>query len=167
MSAQRERFEKLLAAGQDNALLRFALAGALTGDGRWLEAIAHLEEALRQDPAYSAAWKLLSRALLEAGQPERVLEVCAQGILVARQRGDLQAVKEMEVFSRRAQKQRAAALKADGAAVEGGDASDVAHAGAGAGADIDIDIDIDADAGSADPKAAARKGIARGDGGDV
>jgi len=105
MSAQSERFQQLLAAGQDNALLRFALASALTGDGHWLEAIAHLEEALRQDPAYSAAWKLLTRAFLEVGQPERVLDVCAQGIAVARQRGDLQAVKEMEVFARRANKQ--------------------------------------------------------------
>lgn len=119
MSAQREKFERLLAAGQDNALLRFALASALTGDGQWSEAVVHLEAALQQDPAYSAAWKLLSRTFLEVGRPERVLDVCEQGIAVARRRGDLQAVREMEVFAKRARKQLEAAEGADQTAAEG------------------------------------------------
>ena len=99
------RFEALLEGGQDSSMLRLALGNALIAAGRIEDAVAHLERAVAQDPGYSAAWKLLSRQLLAVGQPARALAACERGVAVARENGDLQAAKEMEVFARRASKQ--------------------------------------------------------------
>ncbi|MBS0002416.1 MAG: tetratricopeptide repeat protein [Thioalkalivibrio sp.] len=101
------RFEAMLEAGQDSPMLRLSLANALVAAGRNADAVPHLERALEQDAGYSAAWKLLGRSLLEAGEPARAVEVCERGAAVARDKGDLQAAKEMEVFARRARKQLA------------------------------------------------------------
>lgn len=98
------RFEAMLAAGQDAPMLRLSLASALAAAGRTADAIPHLERALELDPGYSAAWKLLGRNLLDAGEAARAIEVCERGIVVAREKGDMQAVKEMEVFAKRARK---------------------------------------------------------------
>jgi len=58
-----ERFEALLAAGKDNALLRFSLGMHYLKAGDAPRAVSHLREAVRQDPKYSAAWKILGKAL--------------------------------------------------------------------------------------------------------
>jgi predicted Zn-dependent protease len=86
-------------------MLRLSLGNALIHAGRIEAAMVHLEQAVAQDPQYSAAWKLLGRQWLALGEPARALEACVQGIAVARAKGDLQAAKEMEVFARRARKQ--------------------------------------------------------------
>lgn len=98
------RFEAMLAAGQDAPMLRLSLANALVAAGRTGDAIPHLERAVELDPDYSAAWKLLGKSLLEVAEWNRALAVCERGIAVARAKGDMQAVKEMEVFARRARK---------------------------------------------------------------
>jgi len=99
------RFEAMLQAGQDSPMLRLSLANAMVAAGRSTDAILHLERALEQDPGYSAAWKLLGRILLDTGEPVRAIDACERGISVAREKGDIQAAKEMEVFARRARKQ--------------------------------------------------------------
>jgi predicted Zn-dependent protease len=108
-----ERFEAMLAAGQDNALLRFSLGQALLKDGDAARAVEHLRAAVTHDPKYSAAWKLLGKALGEAGRSTEAIEVYARGIEVAEARGDIQAAKEMRVFQRRLEKQRAASDDTD------------------------------------------------------
>ena len=99
-----ERFEALLAAGKDNALLRFSLGMNYLNAGDPARAIEHLRAAVAHDPAYSAAWKLLGKALAEAGDRAAAMEAYASGIAVAERRGDKQAAKEMTVFLRRLQK---------------------------------------------------------------
>ena len=96
-----ERFEALLAAGKDNALLRFGLGNEYLKAGDAARAAQHLREAVRHDPAYSAAWKLLGKALQAAGRDDDALAAWRRGIEVARVRGDKQAEKEMVVFARR------------------------------------------------------------------
>ena len=66
--------------------------------------MARLREALARDPGYSAAWKLLGKALTEAGRAEEALAAYREGIAVAERKGDKQAAKEMTVFSRRVEK---------------------------------------------------------------
>lgn len=95
----------LLKNGQDSALLRFGLGNALVKEGRTEEALEHFASATRQDPGYSAAWKLYGKALTEVGRAEEAMEVYRQGIEAAQGKGDLQAVKEMQVFLKRLQKQ--------------------------------------------------------------
>lgn len=101
--------EKLLAAGRESALLRFGLGAEYLKQGDAASAIAHLRRALELDRNYSAAWKLLGKALAEAGRPVEALDAYRQGIQVAEQKGDKQAAKEMAVFARRIEKQLGAA----------------------------------------------------------
>jgi predicted Zn-dependent protease len=96
-----ERFEALLAAGKDSALLRFGLGSAYLAGGRAPKAVEHLRAAVAQDPAYSAAWKLLGKALEASGEPPAAAEAYRAGIAAAEKRGDKQAAKEMAVFLRR------------------------------------------------------------------
>ena len=64
-----DSFEKMLAAGQDNTLLRFGLGQAYLKEGQSDKAIVHLRAALDHDQDYSAAWKLLGKALAEREDP--------------------------------------------------------------------------------------------------
>jgi predicted Zn-dependent protease len=97
---------KMLAAGRDNALLRFSLGNEFLKNGDPAAAVEHLRAALKHDPGYSAAWKLLGRALAESGAPEEALAAYREGIAVAERKGDKQAAKEMTVFARRLEKKR-------------------------------------------------------------
>ena len=54
-----QRFEALLAAGKDSALLRFSLGMQYLKAGESVRAAEHLRAAVAHDPGYSAAWKLL------------------------------------------------------------------------------------------------------------
>ncbi|MCK7492461.1 MAG: hypothetical protein MZW92_13360 [Comamonadaceae bacterium] len=60
--------------------------------------------AIEKDANYSAAWKMLGKALAEAGQPQDALAAYRKGIEVAEGKGDKQAAKEMTVFARRIEK---------------------------------------------------------------
>lgn len=98
-------FEAMLAAGRDNALLRFSLGNEYLKAGDAAQAAAHLRRAVEHDPKYSAAWKLLGKALTDAESWQDALAAYRQGIAVAEARGDKQAAKEMGVFVRRIMKQ--------------------------------------------------------------
>jgi len=89
---------------RDGALLRFSLGNALLAGGDAVPASVEFRRALDFDPLYSAAWKLLGKACLEAGQPAAAAEAWRRGIEAANQRGDQQAGKEMSVFLRRLEK---------------------------------------------------------------
>ena len=95
-----ERFEALLAAGKDGALLRFGLGSEYLKAGDPARAAMHLREAVARDPGYSAAWKMLGKAL-EAGDRPASAEAYRQGIVAAEAKGDKQAAREMQVFLRR------------------------------------------------------------------
>lgn len=103
-----ETFEKMLATGKDNALLRYSLGNEYLKLGQLDAARTHLQAAVAQDPRYSAAWKLLGKALSEAGALSEARETYRQGIAAAEARGDIQAAKEMSVFAKRIDKQLAA-----------------------------------------------------------
>jgi Tfp pilus assembly protein PilF len=98
-----ERLESLLASGKDGALLRFGLGAEYLRAGEASRAAMHLREALCLDPGYSAAWKLLGRAL-EADDPSAAADAYGKGIVAAQARGDKQAAREMQVFLKRLSK---------------------------------------------------------------
>ena len=93
--------KKLLEQGQDSVILRFGLGNALFKSGQAAEAIPHLKAALEFDPDYSAAWKILGKALVETGDKDEAIIVYEKGLLVADKKGDRQAVKEINVFLKR------------------------------------------------------------------
>jgi Tfp pilus assembly protein PilF len=102
-----QNLEKMLAAGKDNALLRFSLGNEYLKQGDPAQAAAHFRAAVGHDAQYSAAWKLLGKALAETGQLDEALAAYRSGIEVAETKGDKQAAKEMTVFARRIEKQLA------------------------------------------------------------
>jgi predicted Zn-dependent protease len=92
---------KMLAAGRDNALLRYSLGNEYLKAGEAAAAVEHLRGAIAHDPDYSAAWKLLGKAHEASGSRAEALEAYRKGIEVAEKKGDKQAAKEMAVFARR------------------------------------------------------------------
>jgi len=96
--------EKMLGGPRDGALLRYSLGGEYLKASAPVQAAGAFRTAVELDPNYSAAWKMLGKALAEAGQRTEALTAYEQGIAVAKQRGDIQAAKEMAVFAKRLQK---------------------------------------------------------------
>ena len=103
-SSTLENLLKMLASGRDNALLRYSLGNEYEKAGDHANAITHLRAALAHDPGYSAAWKLLGRALEADGAADEALAAYREGLGVAEKKGDKQAAKEMAVFARRLEK---------------------------------------------------------------
>ena len=99
-------FERMLAAGKDGALLRFGLGNEYLKCGDATAAVTHLRRAVALDPGYSAAWKLLGKALSAAQRDDEALIAWNEGIAAAQRKGDKQAMREMQVFVRRLAKQR-------------------------------------------------------------
>ncbi|WP_206211992.1 tetratricopeptide repeat protein [Wenzhouxiangella sp. XN24] len=100
----RAALEKMLASGRDDAVLRFSLGSACLKEGDASAAAVHLRRAVEHDPAYSAAWKLLGKALLELERDDEAERCWTLGIAAAEDKGDVQAAKEMRVFLKRLQK---------------------------------------------------------------
>lgn len=99
-----ERLEKLLGSPRDGALLRFSLGMEYLKANDGAKATAFLREAVARDPAYSAAWRALGKALEAAGDADAALAAYRDGIAAAQKKGDKQAEKEMTVFARRIEK---------------------------------------------------------------
>lgn len=97
----------MLERGQDSALLRFSLGNEYMNDNDFAVAVQHLRTAVRLDENYSAAWKLLGKALDASADTPAAMQAYRQGIAVAEKNGDRQSAKEMKVFLRRLQKSAA------------------------------------------------------------
>ncbi len=95
------RLRAMCGGPRDGTLLRMAIANALLAQNDAQAAISELREALRFDPGYSAAWKLLAKTLAAGGDVAAAIDAYQSGIAAAIQRGDKQAEKEMTVFLRR------------------------------------------------------------------
>jgi predicted Zn-dependent protease len=95
------QLRKQIGGARDGALLRFSLGQLLLAQNETAAAINEFRAALKFDPSYSAAWKLLGQACLSFGNPVSASDAYRQGITVAAARGDKQAEKEMRVFLKR------------------------------------------------------------------
>ena len=96
-----DRLRAQLDGPRDGALLRFSLGNALLAAGDAAGAAEAFRAATGFDAGYSAAWKLLGRALESAGDTVAACAAYESGIAAAQARGDRQAEKEMTVFLRR------------------------------------------------------------------
>ncbi|GGY06476.1 tetratricopeptide repeat protein [Paludibacterium paludis] len=106
MSAMLDNLLKLIDGPRDGSLLRYGIANELVRLERFAEAVPHLEHAIASQPDYSAAYKLLGKARLSAGDEEGARDAWRRGIGVAMDKGDVQAAREMTVFARRLDKRR-------------------------------------------------------------
>lgn len=99
-----ESLEKMLARGQDGAMLRFTLGTAYAREKHYEEAVRHLREAVRLDPGYSAAWQALGRALESSGDRAGALDAYREGLGAAEAAGDMQVLRALRVFVKRLEK---------------------------------------------------------------
>jgi Flp pilus assembly protein TadD len=97
-------FKEVAELMPEDPVVRFGLAGAYLDAGESENAIHEYRETIRLKPDYSAAHRGLGRALEQAGRIADAIAAYRQGIEVATRNGDLQTVKEMQVFLRRLEK---------------------------------------------------------------
>jgi len=93
-----DNLEKMLAAGRDSAMLRFGLGSAYFNQRQFTEAAEHLRACIDQDANYTAAYKLLGKALLKCQQREAAQQVFELGLPLAQAQGDKQTEREIKVF---------------------------------------------------------------------
>jgi Tfp pilus assembly protein PilF len=98
--------ERLLAAGKESSLLRFGLGTEYLKRGDAAAAAVHFRRAVELDPSYSAAWKMLGKALVASQRFDEALAAWDQGVGAAERKGDKQAMREMQVFHRRLAKEQ-------------------------------------------------------------
>jgi len=91
-----EIFSQVLELDPDDAVGNFGLGELLVEEGRFAEAVDHLERALAADPRYSAALLGLGRAHEGAGDHAAATRVYREGIEVAAARGDLATANKMQ-----------------------------------------------------------------------
>ncbi|TNE77692.1 MAG: tetratricopeptide repeat protein [Gammaproteobacteria bacterium] len=99
-----DNLENMLAAGKDSAMLRFGLGSAYYHERRYAEAIPHLKQCLAMDENYTAAYKLLGRALHKQDQSEEALQILSAGLDKSVQSGDKQTEREIRVFLKKLQR---------------------------------------------------------------
>ncbi len=99
-----DNLEAMLARGQDNALVRYGIGAEYLKLNQFDKAVEHLRKAVEKDPKYSAAWKLLGKALADGGHNDEAIKAYEDGLKVAEEKGDKQAAKEMTVFLKRLKK---------------------------------------------------------------
>lgn len=99
--SQIDTFEAMLARGQDSEMLRYTLGNAYFVAEDFPQAITHLREAVLLKPDYSAAWRVLGRALAGDGQMSEAKSAFDEGEQVALRNGDKQTAKEINVFRKR------------------------------------------------------------------
>lgn len=93
-----DNLEKLLASGRDDAMLRFGLGSAWFNEKEFEKAIPHLQACINHDPDYSAAYKLLGKALIKTGDNESAKSVFELGLPIAEKKGDKQTEREIQAF---------------------------------------------------------------------
>lgn len=74
---------------------------------RHLDAVDSFEKALRLLPDYAAAYRELGKSLRDAGRMREASEAWEKGVVVAQQRKDTQALKEMLVLLKRLKEPKA------------------------------------------------------------
>jgi predicted Zn-dependent protease len=97
-------FRKLLQRDANNPMVLYSLGVELFKAGEYAEARDLLRRAVENKPDYSVAYRALGRAHFELGEDDEAREVFSRGREVAQGNGDLQTVREIDVFVRRLEK---------------------------------------------------------------
>ena len=103
-TSRSEVFRKLLERDPNNPMILYSLGNELFKEKKYSEACTYLSQAIENKPDYSVAYRVLGRALYELHEDAEARRVFAEGREVAQRNGDLQTVKEIDVFVRRLEK---------------------------------------------------------------
>lgn len=105
MNASRsDMFRKLLERDPRNPMVLYSLGNELFKEGHYGEARDHFKRAIENKPDYSVAYRMLGRAHYELHEDTDARNIFMKGKEVARENGDLQTVREIDVFLRRLEK---------------------------------------------------------------
>lgn len=85
-------------------MILYSLGSELFKEEEYAEAAEHLRKAVENKPDYSVAYRALGRSLLELGEYTEARQHLERGREVAQENGDLQTVREIDVFIKRLQK---------------------------------------------------------------
>ena len=106
-TSRAEMFRKLLEKDPENPMILFSLGNELFKEGEYAQARDHLRRAIENKPDYSVAYRTLGRAHFELREDADARRIFAEGREVAQKNGDLQTVREIDVFMRRLEKRAA------------------------------------------------------------
>lgn len=106
MESRVDMFSKLLERDPENPMVLYSLGSELFKEERYTEASERLRKAVENKPDYSVAYRTLGRALYELEEDDEALRVFEEGRNIAQRNGDLQTVKEIDVFTKRLRKRR-------------------------------------------------------------
>lgn len=79
-------------------MLRFGLGSAYFNQKEFARAIPHLKACISHDEDYTAAYKLLGKALFKLGETEQARTVFETGLPIAADKGDKQTEREILAF---------------------------------------------------------------------
>jgi uncharacterized protein HemY len=102
-----QMFRRLLEKDPDNPMILCSSGIELFKEGRYPEAKEHLRRAIENKPDYSVAYRMLGRTHYELHENAEARRVFAKGREVAKENGDLQTVREIDVFLRRLERREA------------------------------------------------------------
>ena len=106
-TSRADMFRKLLDKDPDNPMILYSLGIELFKEGRYPEAREHLQRAIENKPDYSVAYRMLGRTHYELHENAEARSIFAKGKEVAKENGDLQTVREIDVFLRRLDRREA------------------------------------------------------------
>lgn len=100
-SSKLEQLKELAQLEPDDPVVHYGLGMEYLRAGEAANAAAAFRRVLELKPDYSAAYRELGKALEKLGQAGEAIAAYEKGKEVAREKGDLQTAKEIEVFLRR------------------------------------------------------------------
>jgi tetratricopeptide (TPR) repeat protein len=101
-----EQFRQIVDMDPDDYFSHFGYASALFEAGRYQEAAQEFRAAIRLKPDYSAAFRDLGKALERMDAHTEAMQVYREGVPIAERNGDLQTLKEMQVFLTRLERRQ-------------------------------------------------------------
>ena len=96
-----QQFKELAELDPDDPVVHYGLGSEHLKLGEYREAAQAFRRALELKPDYSAAYRELGKALEKLGERDAARATYEKGREVAREKGDLQTAKEIDVFLKR------------------------------------------------------------------
>jgi tetratricopeptide (TPR) repeat protein len=90
-----DQLQKLAAVQPDDPLIHYGIGLEYANQERWAEALAALEQTLKIDPQYVAAFFQKARAELKLNRRADAVATLTAGVSQAEQRGDRHSADEM------------------------------------------------------------------------
>ena len=103
-TSRTDMFRRLLERDPDNSMILYSLGNELFKEKKYSEAKEYLSRAVQNKPDYSVPYRTLGRTLYELHEDAEARRVFVEGREIAQKNGDLQTVREIDVFVRRLEK---------------------------------------------------------------